>query len=91
MEQRKVIITTKYRGTYYGTLVAHNEERESCVLENARMAIRWGTTEGVDQLAVTGPTRDSKLGALAPKVWIPGLTHIADCTPEAVAAWEKAK
>jgi hypothetical protein len=89
--KRAVIITTKYRGVYFGYLESHNEERESCVLTNARMAIYWGTTKGVDQLAASGPTSTSKLGALAPKVWLPGLTSVSDCTEAAIAAWEAAK
>jgi len=89
MEQRKVIITTEYRGVYYGTL--ESREGRECVLTDARMAIYWGTTQGVDQLAATGPTSTSKLGARAPKIWLCGLTSLVDCTADAVAAWESAK
>jgi hypothetical protein len=84
---RPVIITTQYRGVYYGELVEHDSAERTCVLENARMVIRWGTTDGVDQLAATGPTASSKLGALAPKVWLCGITSVSDCTPEAQKAW----
>lgn len=86
---RYVLVTTQYRGVYYGRLTAYDEKERQCVLEDARMAIRWGTTNGVDELAVTGPTSSSKIGARAPKVWLPGLTSISDCTEAAVAAWSK--
>lgn len=89
MEKRNVIITTSFRGVYYGELVEHTGQ--TCILENARMAIRWGTTNGVDQLAKTGPTRESKLGDIAPRVWLCGLTSVVDCAPEAVQAWSAAK
>lgn len=89
--ERTVLVTTQYRGVYVGTLEAHDTAARDCVLTNARMVIRWGTTNGVDQLAKTGPTRESKLGDVAPKVWLPGLTSVVDCTPEAVAAWGKAQ
>lgn len=84
--KRHVIITTEYRGCYFGELVDHTER--ACILENARMAIYWGTTKGVDQLAQTGPTTTTKLGAVAPRIWLCGITSLVDCTPEAVAAWE---
>ena len=85
MQKRQVIITTEYRGVYYGTLVEQTER--TCILEGARMVIRWGTTEGVDQLAATGPTEKSKLGAVAARVWLCGITSVVDCTPEAEKAW----
>ena len=88
---RYVLVTTQYRGVYFGRLAAHDATTRECVLEDARMAIRWGTADGVDQLAATGPTANSKLGAVAPKVWLPGLTSLVDCTEAAVAAWSKAK
>lgn len=87
-DKKFVIITTLYRGVYFGELVDH--QGQTCILENARMAIRWGTTNGVDQLANTGPTSSSKLGDVAPRVWLCGLTSVVDCTPEAVKAWSKA-
>jgi hypothetical protein len=85
---RHVIITTEYRGVYFGELVAHSDR--TAVIANARMAIYWGTENGVDQLANSGPTSKSKIGAKAPKVWLCGITSLVDCTPEAVKAWEKA-
>jgi len=59
-------------------------------LTDARCAIRWGTTEGVAQLAATGPTKESRIGAtsqrgrvsreLRPSAGVRGLTHNADVT-----------
>ena len=95
MTTRYVIVTTEYRGVYFGEFdeeyarTAEPGSRE-CVLKNARMAIYWGTTKGVDQLAATGPTDKSRLGATAPKVWLCGITSIVDCTPEAVERWHAA-
>lgn len=87
LRNRNVIITTSFRGVYYGRLtwLRGNE----CVLEDARMVIRWGTSNGVDQLAATGPTDRSKLGAKVPSVRLFGLTSIALATEDAEAAWAK--
>lgn len=85
-KKRCVIVTTSFRGVYFGELV--EQTGNECILENARMAIYWGTTRGVDQLAQSGPTSTSKTGALAPRVWLTGLTSVVDCTPEASEAWK---
>lgn len=88
-KKRHVIITTEYRGVYFGEI--QKQDGRECILRNARMAIRWGTTRGVDQLASTGPTGSSKLGATAAKVWLCGITSVVDCTQEAIDAWNAAK
>lgn len=88
MEPRHVIITTEYKGVYFGKLI--EQTGRECILEDARMAIYWGTTNGVDQLARSGPTAKSKLGDVAPRIWLCGLTSVVDATPEAVAAWGRA-
>lgn len=84
-----VIVTTSFRGCYFGTLLEHGEDDSTCRLTDARMVIRYGTTEGADQLAATGPTGSSKLGAWAPVVWLCGLTSVVECTPAAAAVWGK--
>jgi len=90
-KKRQVIITTEYRGVYHGTLRSHNKSGRECVLDNANMAIYWGTTEGVDQLANTGPTEKSKIAAMAPDVWLCGLTSVVTCTDDANKKWAKYK
>ncbi len=84
-----VIITTSFRGVYFGRLLSRSEN--TCLLGDARMCIYWGTTEGVDELAATGPTAKSKIGARVRRVRLFGLTSIADVSPEAAAKWEALK
>jgi hypothetical protein len=84
---KKVIITTSFRGVYYGRLVWLRAN--ACMLADARMVIYWGTANGVDQLAATGPTDKSKIGAQVPLVRLYGLTSIALVTGDAEAAWAK--
>ena len=88
METRHVLITTEYRGVYFGELVSHDVDKRQCVLKNARMCLYWSPeTNGVDGLASRGPNGQCKIGSLAPKIWLPGLTSVVDCSPEAVKAW----
>jgi hypothetical protein len=88
MEERHVLITTQYRGVYFGTLVEHDQKERTCVLKDARMCLYWDAdTNGVDGLASRGPNSRCKVGSPAPKIWLPGLTSLVDCTPAAVKAW----
>jgi hypothetical protein len=87
IRDKHVIITTSFRGVYYGRLVW--KRGSECLLADARMCIYWGTTDGVDQLAATGPTPKSKIGAQVPLVRLFGLTSISLVTPEAEATWAK--
>lgn len=87
LKDKKVIITTSFRGVYYGRLVWLRGD--VCMLADARMCIYWGTTRGVDQLAATGPTEKSKIGAQVPLVRLYGLTSIALVTGDAEAVWSR--
>lgn len=52
------------------------------VIENAAVVRRWGTTDGLGQLARKGPTADTRLDA-CPTVRIHPLAIVAtmDCAP----------
>jgi len=88
---RAVIVTTEFRGVFYGHLDSRDDERRAVTLTNARCAIYWGTTRGWLELAETGPTGTSKIGAMAPRVELNGVTAVADVTDRAREAWEARK
>lgn len=85
---KPVLITTQHRGVFAG-LVPDDQDHtaQTVVLDSCRMAIYWGTTNGVLQLAETGPTEKSRIGAPADNVGLRDVTMIADITPEAWALW----
>jgi hypothetical protein len=85
--ERPVIVCTEYRGVFFG--YAGDTSGDTIHLRRARMAIYFGTTKGVMQLADTGPTPDSKISARA-DIDVRKVTAVFDVTPEAVAAWESA-
>ncbi len=85
LKDQHVIITTSFRGVYYGRLVY--KRGSECMLADARMVIYWGTSDGVDELAARGPTSKSKIGAEVPLVRLFGLTSIALVTHKAREAW----
>lgn len=82
---RPVIVCTEYRGVFYG--LADDTSGDRIFLKNSRMAISWGTTRGVLQLAETGPTSASKISARAPLVDLRKVTAVVELTPAAAAAW----
>lgn len=85
---RPVIVCTEYRGVFFG--YSDNTSGDVIHLKGARMAIYWGTTRGVMELAETGPTSKSKISAMA-DIEIRKITAVFEVTPEAIKAWEAVK
>lgn len=88
---KPVIITTAHRGVFFGYISNDQDlEAKSMPLKQAKMAIYWGTTKGVAQLANSGPTEKSRIGAEANIPMLHDITVIFDVTPEAEAKWKTA-
>jgi hypothetical protein len=85
--ERPVIVCTVHKGVFFG--YASDTRGNVIDLKRARMAIYWGTTKGVMQLAETGPTSSSKISARA-DIQLRDITAVFEITPAAAAAWEKA-
>jgi len=87
MSKRPVIITTEYRGVFFG--YATDTTKDVIHLTGARMAIYWGTTRGIVQLAESGPTSSSKISARA-DLEVRKVTAVFEVTEAATKAWEAA-
>lgn len=87
---RPVIITTERRGVFHGQLESYEEATRRAVLTDAVMAIYWGTTQGLFQLAATGPTDSSKISSVAPRIELELVECVIDVSEEAEAAWTRA-
>ena len=81
---RPVLICTEYRGVFFG--YCEDTSGDIVHLKNARMAIYWGTTKGVAELAATGPTGKSRIGAPA-DVELRKVTAVFEVTKEAEQKW----
>lgn len=81
-----VIVCTENRGVFFGYTADLNAD--PIVLSRARMAIYWGTTRGVMELAETGPTSKSKISARADIPRLPKVTAVFAVHPSAVEKWE---
>ena len=86
-----VLVTTQHRGVFAG-LVPDDQDMtvRSMPLTEARMAIYWGTTRGVMELAETGPTNKSRISAKADIPMLNDITAIFAVTPEAWSKWKSA-
>ena len=87
MSTRPVIVTTEYRAVVFG--YAEDTSGDTVKLERSRWAIYWGTTGGVNELAETGPTPKSRIGARA-DIELRRVTAVFEVTSAAVEAWEVA-
>lgn len=87
-QERPVIVCTEHCGVFFG--YATDTSGTEIKLRAARMAIAFGTTRGVMELAETGPTSRSKISARA-DIDIRKVTAVFEVTPLACAAWEVAK
>jgi len=84
-ETRPVIICTTHKGVFFGW--AESTDGETVHLKDARMAIYWGTTKGIMQLAETGPTDSSKISARA-DADLRNVTAVFEVTDAAAEKWE---
>lgn len=89
---RPVIICTERRGVFFGMTDKPTQEildSRTVQLEGARMAIYWGTTRGVMELAATGPTDKSKIGSAA-DIGLNAVTAVFEVSDAAAAKWAAA-
>lgn len=85
--ERPVIVCTEWHGVFFG--YASNTSGDRITLRSARMAIYWGTTRGVMELAEVGPNAKSKVSARA-DIEARGITAVFEVTSEAAVKWEAA-
>lgn len=85
-----VLVTTAERGVFMGELEGE-PTAERVVLRNARCCVYWDRmVKGVFGLAAVGPNDSCRIGPATPRKIITGkITSVDECTPEAVAAWER--
>lgn len=83
---RFVIVCTTYKGVFAGW--AEDTTGDRIFLTEARMAIYWGTTRGVMELAETGPTDKSTISAKA-DIEVRGVTAVFECAAKSVEKWQK--
>jgi hypothetical protein len=85
---KAIIVTTIHRGVFYGEVPEkYDLSQKTMSLQNARCAIYWGTTKGIAELASTGPTSKSRIGAAADLPALHDITAVWSVSDEARAKW----
>ena len=87
-KERAVLVTTAHRGVFFG----YTRDTSGAIisLRAARNCLYWSADQkGFVGLAATGPTKGARIGPAA-DMELRDITSVAACTPEAVAAWERA-
>lgn len=88
IKERAVVVTTSHRGVFFGYTV--NTGGAIISLRAARNCLRWSEdVKGFMGLASSGPTANCRIGPAA-DIELRDITSVMNCTPVAVAAWEKA-
>lgn len=85
---RPVIITTEYRGVFFG--YADDTSGDTVVLKNARNCIYWSAKiGGFMGLASKGPVDGSRIGERVKQIELRKVTAVLEVSQEAAAAWER--
>lgn len=88
MAERPVLVTTAHRGVFFG--YAEDTSGQRFIMRRCRCCVYWSRdVKGFLGLAATGPTAGCRVGPPA-DLDVRDVTSVAEVTPSAVKAWEKA-
>jgi len=91
---RPVLVTTEYRGVFFGyadDTLGEILGSNVIVLRGARNCIYWHkSVGGFAGLAVTGPDAQCRIGAEVSQIELRGITSVSEVSTEAAKAWESA-
>ena len=90
MAKRKaVLVTTEFRGVFFGFVKDDSKAPEEITLTNARNCIYWASSVGgFLGLASKGPDGNCRIGSQVEELTLYKVTSIAPVSDEAVKAWE---
>ena len=88
MTSRPVLVTTEYRGVFFG--YAEDTSGETIKLTRARNCMYWPPEQkGFLGLASGGPKKGARVGPAA-DIELRKVTSVTECSDDAVNAWESA-
>jgi len=82
-----VLVTTEFRGVFFGYANPDKLSDENLTLRGCRCAIYWAGDRGFLGLASHGPHKDSRIGSTAKKVRLRKVTSVTDVSSEAEKVW----
>jgi hypothetical protein len=88
---KAVLITTEFRGVFFGYLKEDKKAPEQITLTGARNCIYWSSSVGgFLGLAAKGPDKECRIGVRVPEVTLYKVTSVTPVEDAAVKAWEAA-
>lgn len=85
--KRAVVVTTEYKGVFFG--FTEDTSGDTISLTEARCAMYWDKG-GWMSLASQGPDAKCNISDTAMVLSVRKMTAVADCTEEAIKAWQSA-
>ena len=87
----KVLVTTEFRGVFYGEVKDKSKLPKEIILANARNCIYWSSdVGGFLGLAKVGPSSGCRIGKQVSKLTLYKITSVTPVAEEAIKKWEKA-
>jgi hypothetical protein len=88
-EETMVVVVTQGNAIFCGWTT--EPDSEVVKLRAARQAVYYSAdTHGLLGLAANGPGKDSRIGPPA-NITVRNITHVIECSPQAVKAWGEAE
>lgn len=88
MKEKAVLVTTEFRGVFFGYVKDDKKAPDEITLSNVRNCIYWSPdVGGFLGLAASGPSNGCRIGAKVDMLRIFKITSITPVSDEAVKKW----
>lgn len=87
---KSILVTTKHRGVWYAEVPKDMDLTPTTLqnLKNCRMAIRWNTTRGLQELCTQGPNGGSRISPPSDIELLHDVTAVFSVSKKATEAWK---
>lgn len=90
MKEKPVLVTTEFRGIFFGFVIDDSRLPERITLTNVRSCLTWSEDiGGFLGLASKGPSPECTIGDEAGEVTFFKITSVASVSEEAVKRWKE--
>lgn len=91
MTKKAVLVTTEFRGVFFGYVKDDKKSPDKFTLTGARNCIYWSRdVGGFLGLASNGPSKDCRVGARVDELTVYKITSVTPVDPAAAKKWEAA-
>jgi len=88
--QKAVLVTTEFRGVFFGYVQEDKNLPETITITKARNCIYWASkVGGFLGLAANGPSDECRIGAEVPELTLYKVTSVTPVTDEAAKKWSR--